>query len=74
MWEVGKIAQKLKIEKILISNLPTLKLQFPKSSWNIITIDNQCYYILFPTFLLYFNNKNKYINIYIIIGCYIIYI
>ena len=59
MWEVGKIGQKLKVGKIAISDLPTLKPQFPKSSGNTKSIDNQWCYILFPTFLLIFTYKNK---------------
>jgi hypothetical protein len=59
MWEVGKIWQKLKVGKIGISHLPTSKLQFPKSSGNIKSIDSQWSYILIPTFLLYFTYKNK---------------
>jgi hypothetical protein len=59
MWEVGKIAQKSNVGKIAISDIPIFEMMLKKISGNVISIDNQWFYILFPTFLLYFTNKNK---------------
>jgi predicted site-specific integrase-resolvase len=59
MWEVGKIRQKLNVGKMRISDIPIFKMMLKKVSGNIIGIDNQWCYILFPTFLLYFTYKNK---------------
>jgi hypothetical protein len=59
MWEVGKIWQKSNVGKIAISYIPIFEMMLKKISGNVIGIDYQWCYILFPTFLLYFTNKNK---------------